>query len=490
MGRRAYRASNAASALTNTIPTHRLPSRTLQEEVQYKVFSALGLDDLTIRSWFNGPALLTWSRGQNEYGNNIAGPLPRSFMRDQWNLQKRILARYRELNIDFQLPGFQANVPWALAAVLGDANITQQGDTGWMYSTDPQFARIADLWMQTLCADFGCSPTQPMQLDGYFDGGTAPWKIQGVGDSVPPRGKALPSPPAANQPPPQPRSLAGAATALPACVFSAAQPNTYLAGCDATNCAAYGTLADAQAACLADVTCGGVTQSAGGKAHYELRQGDVPQTSPDGETSWYVTNAAACRPPPPPVTPDPVWRERAVAAYAGLTRTVPNATWYFQGWAIVHWTTWQQASQFSGFVDAVPHGRFVVTDMSEDGSGEWRQWSNAGLFGAPFVWTTLHGACARARGGRGDASGEGARAGGWAGATSYRARCSACSLLSCPHAPTSHHHPKRATCCAARRLWRHGRAQGQPVARQRDPVGVRRVRWRRQSGHGHVSGGL
>jgi hypothetical protein len=49
-----------------------LPSlTTVLQEVQYKVFTALGLDDLTIRSWFNGPAFLTWSRGQNEYGNNI-----------------------------------------------------------------------------------------------------------------------------------------------------------------------------------------------------------------------------------------------------------------------------------------------------------------------------------------------------------------------------------------------------------------------------------
>jgi alpha-N-acetylglucosaminidase len=61
-----------------------------QEEVQYKVFQKFGLDDLTIRQWFNGPAFLTWSRGQNEYGNNIAGPLPRSWMVDQWNLQKKM----------------------------------------------------------------------------------------------------------------------------------------------------------------------------------------------------------------------------------------------------------------------------------------------------------------------------------------------------------------------------------------------------------------
>ena len=63
-----------------------------QEEIQYKVFQKFGLTDSEIRNWFNGPALLTWSRGQNEYGSGIAGPLPRSFMKSQWGLQKQILA--------------------------------------------------------------------------------------------------------------------------------------------------------------------------------------------------------------------------------------------------------------------------------------------------------------------------------------------------------------------------------------------------------------
>lgn len=147
------------------------------------MFRNLGLDDATIRNWFNGPAFLcvgaslwrssrrprlnpaapppasrrTWSRGQNEYGNCIAGPLPRSWMQSQWDLQRQILTRYRSLGIVSQLPGFQGNVPWALAALKGDSNITQQGDTGWMYSTDPLFATIADAWMAQLCNDFNCT---------------------------------------------------------------------------------------------------------------------------------------------------------------------------------------------------------------------------------------------------------------------------------------------------------------------------------------------
>ena len=143
-----------------------------QELVQYKVFTSYGLNDSTIRSWFNGPAFLTWSRGQNDYGNNIAGPLPMSWMQNQWELQKLILPRLRGLGITFQLPGFQGNVPWPLAVIQNDNNITHAYATGWMNSVDPLFGRIADTWMQTLCADFGCEPNQHMQLDGYFNGGT------------------------------------------------------------------------------------------------------------------------------------------------------------------------------------------------------------------------------------------------------------------------------------------------------------------------------
>ena len=41
-----------------------------QEEVQYKVLTSpqFGLTDMQVRNWTNGPAFLTWSRGQNSHG--------------------------------------------------------------------------------------------------------------------------------------------------------------------------------------------------------------------------------------------------------------------------------------------------------------------------------------------------------------------------------------------------------------------------------------
>ena len=73
---------------------------------------------------FNGPSFLTWSRGQNEYGSKIAGPLPRSWMKGHHTLQQNIVKRYRALGMAGQLPAFQGNVPVALKYSQNDKNMT------------------------------------------------------------------------------------------------------------------------------------------------------------------------------------------------------------------------------------------------------------------------------------------------------------------------------------------------------------------------------
>jgi hypothetical protein len=336
-----------------------------QEEIQYKVFTALGLNSTDIETWFNGPAFLTWSRGQNEYGNNIAGPLPRSWMIDQWNLQKKILARYRSLGIVGQLPAFQGNVPISLRKVYSDLNITQQGDTGWMSSVDPLFGKIADLWMRILIEDFGTDHWY--QMDGYFNGGTAPWFTS----------------------PSTPSKLVGPShhspvnSDNPACSWSEAVTGFCLPGCD-RDCESFDTVEAAQEACGGDFYCAGITNNSAGK--WELRASGRLQRSLTNECSYYITNEYECH----KMGPDPVWMQLAAAAFAGITRTDPDAVWSFQGWAIIDWSTAAQASFFSGFVAAIPKGKFVVIDMSQDGSGEWSRWNNSNFFGAPFIWTTLH----------------------------------------------------------------------------------------------------
>lgn len=165
-------------------------------------------------------------------------------------------------------------------------------------------------------------------------------------------------------------------------------PNMYVAGC-AQNCKSFAAVADAQAACAADATCGGLTSQPNGVGPWELREGTSAAGSPSGEAAYVITNALACH-GDPPIVPDPMWMIRGKAAYDGLARTDPQAIWSFQGWAIIGWNQHDQGESFRGFVDAIPDGKFVVIDMSTDGTGEWEQWNNASFFGAPFVWTTLH----------------------------------------------------------------------------------------------------
>ena len=208
------------------------------------------------------------------------------------------------------------------------------------------------------------------QLDGYFDGGTAPWMeaSRSSDNSV---------------------IVSGAAEAAENCTFSSEMKDMYIAGCS-LGCKKFQNLDDAKVACVAEGTCGGVTRT-GSPAAYELRSAFSATTSPFGESSWLITNAGSpsCH-APKPVVSDPMWIKRGAAAYAGLNRTDPDAIWSFQGWAIVGWNSEKQASQVKGFIDATPKDKFVVIDMSVNGAGEWKQWHSAAFWGAKFIWTTLH----------------------------------------------------------------------------------------------------
>jgi hypothetical protein len=72
-------------------------------------------------------------------------------MRSQWDLQKKIVGRYRTLGMTGQLPAFQGNVPIQLKEIQKDPNITQQGGTGWMDALDPLYAKVSLLCVR-VCA--------------------------------------------------------------------------------------------------------------------------------------------------------------------------------------------------------------------------------------------------------------------------------------------------------------------------------------------------
>ncbi|MDE6368868.1 MAG: alpha-N-acetylglucosaminidase, partial [Muribaculaceae bacterium] len=99
-----------------------------QEAIWYNVWSKLGLSDEEIRSYFTGPAHLPWHRMCNLDG--WQSPLPKEWLDEQAELQKRIITRERELSMRPVLPGFAGHVPEAFAKRYSDAITTTVSEWG------------------------------------------------------------------------------------------------------------------------------------------------------------------------------------------------------------------------------------------------------------------------------------------------------------------------------------------------------------------------
>ena len=310
-----------------------------QEEIQYKIFTEqFGLTDMEVRNWTNGPAFLTWSRGQNSHGNSIAGPLPRSFMKGQWSLAQQILGRYRELGIAGHQPAFAGYAPWALAVRQNDTRKDEQHpypstrgtkgavDTAWVDGRDELFTRVADAWMKEIIADFGTDHV--WQMDGFFAGGTG-WGEQQqqvqVGEAEEEgggRGRGGGGGGGGSY---------GSSSAAVDCTWSPRSNNTYLKGCCTPDYSspsssssqeqqqqeqgegdgvssvvsslaagpceqAYPSLEEAKAACVSAAwpDCSGITFQGG---VYQLRAGDslIPNEG-KSSFSYRISNLADCKP--------------------------------------------------------------------------------------------------------------------------------------------------------------------------------------------------
>ena len=88
----------------------------------------------------------------------------------------------------------------------------------------------------------------------------------------------------------------------PACTWSAPRLNTFSGPCangfdGGPICEMHDNFTDAQAACIARDSCFALTSSSGGVAPWQLRGGEEPgDASTMQETSFFITNRAACRP--------------------------------------------------------------------------------------------------------------------------------------------------------------------------------------------------
>lgn len=133
-----------------------------QEAVWYNVWRSLGMTDEQVRSYFVGPSYLPWHRMANIDRWN--GPLPKSWLDGQVELQKRILQRERELNMRPVLPAFAGHVPAELKSIFPDANIKYLGSWGgfddkyrchFLDPSEPLFAKIQKLFLEEQTRLFG-----------------------------------------------------------------------------------------------------------------------------------------------------------------------------------------------------------------------------------------------------------------------------------------------------------------------------------------------
>ena len=97
-----------------------------QEAIWYKIWTEMGLTDEEVRTYFTGPAHLPWHRMLNI--DHWGSPLPESWLDGQAELQKKIVARERELNMRPVLPAFAGHVPPELNRIYPDAKIERMSD--------------------------------------------------------------------------------------------------------------------------------------------------------------------------------------------------------------------------------------------------------------------------------------------------------------------------------------------------------------------------
>ncbi len=97
-----------------------------QEAIWYRIWTEMGLTDEEVRTYFTGPAHLPWHRMLNI--DHWGSPLPMSWLDGQAELQKKIVARERELNMKPVLPAFAGHVPPELNRIYPEAQIERMSD--------------------------------------------------------------------------------------------------------------------------------------------------------------------------------------------------------------------------------------------------------------------------------------------------------------------------------------------------------------------------
>ena len=132
-------------------------SVTGQEAVWQAVCHRLGMSDAQITAFLAGPPFLPfqWMGCLDGYG----GPLPKNWIAQHEELEKKILARERELGMTPVLQGFTGHVPPAVAQLFPKAPLQRvkwiEWETNLLDPLDPLFAKIAKMFLEEQTKRFG-----------------------------------------------------------------------------------------------------------------------------------------------------------------------------------------------------------------------------------------------------------------------------------------------------------------------------------------------
>ncbi|NTE01414.1 alpha-N-acetylglucosaminidase [Agrobacterium tumefaciens] len=123
-----------------------------EEYTWYLLYKEMGFSDEELKGFFTGPAYFSWFWMGNIDG--WGGPLPVSWMKSHFELQKKILERERSLGMKPVLPAFTGHVPAAFKNKFPNAKLKATNwtngfaDTYILDSEDPMFAMIGKKFLQ------------------------------------------------------------------------------------------------------------------------------------------------------------------------------------------------------------------------------------------------------------------------------------------------------------------------------------------------------
>jgi alpha-N-acetylglucosaminidase len=144
------------------------------EPVWQKTLRRIGYSDSEILGFLPGPAYTAWWLMGNLEG--WGGPVTQRMIDERVALQKKILARMRELGIEPVLQGFYGMVPASLSQKFPQAKIVEQGKWGGfrrpliLLSTDPFFVRLASIYYEEIRKVYG--PVRYFGGDLFHEGGS------------------------------------------------------------------------------------------------------------------------------------------------------------------------------------------------------------------------------------------------------------------------------------------------------------------------------